>query len=226
MVDVAGGPDDNGHADDRAARPCDRRREGRRRRRRSTVRRSRPGRASLIRPTMHGSATAQGLQQAVGGARLEGQAEGGQRLAGKGSATDVESTVARPETRPASSARQALPGSTPRGTCRTAGARGDHPPDRDLARRPGRPGTGPGSRRAAAIVTLSGRVARASGSRRSRATRSARPTMRPACGPADQLVAAERDQVGAGRQPLGRASARGPGRIARSAGARRCRDRR
>ena len=32
--------------------------------------------------------------------------------------------------------------------------------------------------------------------------RSARPTMSPACGPPTQLVAAERDEVGAGRQPL------------------------
>ena len=39
----------------------------------------------------------------------------------------------------------------------------------------------------AAIVTLSGRMARASGSRRIRATRSARPTMSPACGPPTSL---------------------------------------
>ena len=56
--------------------------------------------------------------------------------------------------------------------------------------------------------------ARASGSRRSRATRSARPDDQARLRPAEQLVAAERDEVGAGRQPLARASARGPGRSA------------
>ena len=42
--------------------------------------------------------------------------------------------------------------------------------------------------------------------------RSARPTMQPGLRTADELVAAEGDEVGAGRQPLARASARGPGR--------------
>ena len=53
-------------------------------------------------------------------------------------------------------------------------------------------------------MTFSGRTARASGSRRIRAMRSARPTIRPACGPPTQLVAAERHEVGARREALAR----------------------
>ena len=63
----------------------------------------------------------------------------------------------------------------------------DHPPDRDVDRGSARPDTGRGSTATPAIVALSGRMARASGSRRIRATRSARPTMRPACGPPTSL---------------------------------------
>ena len=54
----------------------------------------------------------------------------------------------------------------------------------------------------AASITLSGRIARASGSLRSRATRSARPTTNPGLRAADQLVAAERHEVGAGGEAL------------------------
>ena len=91
-------------------------------------------------------------------------------------------------------------------------------------RRP--PGTAPSVAAIAASITLSGRIARASGSLRSRATRSARPTMNPACGPADQLVAAERHEVRAVGEPLARASARAPGRTRRCRAARRCPGRR
>ena len=50
----------------------------------------------------------------------------------------------------------------------------------------------------AASVSLSARSARCSGWRRRRSTSSARPTTMPACGPAEQLVAGEADEVGAG----------------------------
>ena len=56
----------------------------------------------------------------------------------------------------------------------------------------------------AARITLSGRIARASGSRRSRSTRSARPGDDPRLRPADELVAGERHEVRAGREALGR----------------------
>ncbi len=56
----------------------------------------------------------------------------------------------------------------------------------------------------AARIVLSGRTARASGSRRIRAISSARPTSSPACGPPDELVAAERHEIRPGSQPFRR----------------------
>ena len=79
----------------------------------------------------------------------------------------------------------------------------------------------------AASVTLSGRIARASGSRRSRAIRSARPTTSPACGPPTSLsplnvtmsapAASRSDGIGSWASPYARVS----GAARRSRGRRR-----
>ena len=136
---------------------------------------------------------------------------------GQRSATDRRAQRRRPRRAPPSRAASASARAAER---RRPGR--DHPPDRDVGRGAARPGTGRGSRPRAASVTLSGRIARASGSRRIRAIEVGPPDDEPGLRPADELVAAERDEVGAGRQALARASARGPARRPRCRAARRC----
>ncbi len=114
------------------------------------------------------------------------------RRSSRSSTTDARSPSARGQTRPRLARRASRASAA---IIRQTGI---------VGRRPGRPGRARASRPRAASVTLSGRIARASGSRRIRAMRSARPTIEPRLRPADELVAAERDEVGAGRQALGR----------------------
>ena len=122
----------------------------------------------------------------------------GERLARQRAAADRRlerpTTVTRrgAEARATASARASqVVGAAPRSSARP-GSR---------ARR-GRRGTARGSPPPRRASTLSGRIARASGSLRSRAMRSARPTTKPGLRAADQLVAAERHEVGAGGQAL------------------------
>ena len=63
----------------------------------------------------------------------------------------------------------------------------DRPPDRDVRARARPARYSPSVAATPARIALSGRIARASGSRRSRAIRSARPTISPACGPPTSL---------------------------------------
>ena len=93
-------------------------------------------------------------------------------------------------------------------------------------RRPARRDRARAWRRRPARVTLSGRIARASGSRRSLAIEVRPPDDEPGLRPADELVAAERHEIGAGREPLRRHRLVGESERAPCRGGRRCRGRR
>ena len=196
VVDVAGRADDDGHAH-RAEGPLDRRRQSP-----SSVRVHGPEvehDPAVLDPADDRWLPAPGAPRAAASAiaAAERQPDRRQGLAGQRPAADGRAQRPRPRRRRAEPRRERL---GPR--AELLGRRGDHPPDRDVASSRDRPGTGRASPRRPAIVTLSGRMARASGSRRIRADE-----VRPAddesgLRPADELVAAERDDVGARGQPL------------------------
>ena len=180
VVDVARGPDDDGHRRRRAPRATAAARSSSAAG--STVRRSSTTRPSSIRPMTAGSPVRRAAEEPVGRARGERQPEGRQRLARQRPAADGRPSARRPAPR------------------RVARRRGRRPRVRRVVGRRARSSARPGSRRSArparyrpsvaatpARVALSGRIARASGSLRSRATRSARPTISPACGPPTSL---------------------------------------
>ena len=138
---------------------------------------------SSIRPTTAGVAGPQPREQPV--RRRPGERHGPrrQRLARQRAAADRGLGPRRrgaPGHRGAAIARRPAPPSSRTGAaiCRQTGISRDGD---------ARPGTAPSVAATAARITLSGRIARASGSRRSFATRSARPTTNPACGPPTSL---------------------------------------
>ena len=151
-----------------------------------------------IRPMTGGVADAQPGDDPLRRRRRDREPGRRQRLPGSEppptvASVDDATSVASRRARPRSGAARASSSSTARAIIRQTGIS-------DSARA-GR-GTARASRRRRRASTLSGRIARASGSRRIRATRSARPTTKPGLRPADELVAAERDDVRAGGEPL------------------------
>ena len=182
VVDVAGRPDDDGHRPGRIAIAAASARARSSSRVGSTVRRSSTTWPAWIRPTIAGRPSRSRPRSAAD----PGTATPHDASVSPGSDAAPDGRIDAPRRAPRAPDRRAGPPAPRPGPAgRPAGRRSSA--RRGSRGRPARPGTGRASRRARRASSCRAGSPGRAGRVRSRATRSARPTMSPACGPPTSL---------------------------------------